>query len=200
MIRSDISKTALLFVSFLLISFFVVSCGDDSMPPGKMKKAGEQDALSDTGQAPVSGTSIPSGWKKVSYDEFSFSVPTDWKEEKNTGVWFPGTESFDMGLPKISLQCGGMPVMPGQTVDGQLKEMLHGSEPLSKTPVKKCNIPGHIRKAKDEWGLQHLALTLEEPSGAGMVMVHFFNCRAPAGQFSKYSEIFRKILDSVHCD
>jgi len=83
-------------------------------------------------------------------------------------------------------------------VDEQIREMIHGSTPKSKTPVEKCNMSGHIWEAHDD--LSHMTLTLEDPRGADMTAVYFFNCRVPINQFSKYKEIYRKILDSVRCD
>lgn len=139
---------------------------------------------------------IPDGWKQASWDKFNFWIPADWKRESGTDVWFPPTESFATGLPEISLHCGAMPIM-GQSVDEQVRQMLHGS-PISQTPVKKCGMPGHIREARDDYGLRHLTLTLEE-SGV-MTMVNFFNCRVPDNQYDKHEKVFQTILDSVHCN
>ncbi len=183
------------FLCFFICSLFVFACGGDSGNPDKTAASSQ---ASGTTAAEDPGA-VPKGWKEASYEEFIFLIPQDWKEESDVGVWFPSSENFDMGLPNISLQCGDMPVMPGQSVDGQLKELLHGSDPTLKTPVNKCDIPGHIREAQDDFGLKHVALTLEEQAGGDMIMVHFFNCRVPAAQYDEYAEIFRKILDSVRC-
>jgi hypothetical protein len=139
------------------------------------------------------------GWKEARYEKFRFMIPADWKEEPGMDIWYPPSESFETGLPEISLQCGAMPVMSGQTPDEQLKELMHGNDPISKTPVNTCGMKGHIREVQGSWGVKHLALTLEENVAGGMVMVTFFNCRAPDATYNKYEDIFRKILDSVHC-
>jgi len=203
-----INKT---FVTSASLCFFVCvllifACGGDAGITDKASGLEKADTGTATDSSRASGTTtaeapgeVPGGWKEASYEEFLFLIPRDWKEESDAGVWFPASENFDMGLPEISLQCGDMPVMPGQTVDGQIKEMLHGSDPTVKTPVNKCDIPGHIREAEDEFGLRHIALTLEEKVGGDMIMVHFFNCRVPAASYDQYVGIFRKILDSVHC-
>lgn len=199
----------LISISVCAVAFMVIfsACSDNSRDSGGVPKAGEngppavdQGVESSHVPAPAPSGKVPADWKEASYDEFRFSIPSDWQEESGTGVWFPGTESFAMGMPDISLQCGSMPIMPGQTVDGQIRELLHGSDPASKEPVEKCGMEGHNREALDEFGLRHIALTLEEQAGGGMIMVHFFNCRVPAAEYSEYAEVFKKILESVRCN
>jgi len=200
MIRIKNSALTLAFSCLFLGTALFVSCGGDA---GKSDQTIESETpaaesvAADTGKAKSDGKkTIPEDWKQASWDKFKFWIPADWKRESGTDVWFPPTESFAMGLPNTSLHCGAMPIM-GDSVDEQVKQMLHGSA-LSKTPVDKCNLKGHIREARDDYGLRHLTLTLEE--GGVMTVVNFFNCRAPAGQYDEYEEIFRKILDSVHCN
>lgn len=191
---------------FLICIVFVFACGGNSASNEKAPELEKTEAGKAADSSRDSGTmaaedpkAVLGDWKEAYYEEFIFMIPQDWKEDSDAGVWFPPSENFDMGLPDISLQCGDMPVMPGQSVDVQIKELLLGSDPTVKTPVNKCDIPGHIREAQDEFGLRHIALTLEEMAGGDMIMVHFFNCRVPAARYDQYAEIFRKILDSVRC-
>lgn len=156
------------FVGLLLGAAFFIAFGGGS-------GTGDQSAKPETpagdpvaAPAPAAGKAAPTSAAKA---------PAGWKKESGIDVWFPETESFAAGLPDISLHCGSIPIMDGETVDERIKQLLHGS-PINQTPVKKCNMTGHIREAQDDYGHRHLTLTLEE---AGfMTIVHFFNCRAPA--------------------
>ena len=203
MMRVKASSLAPVFVGLLLGAAFFIACGGGSgtgdQPAKTETPAGDPVAAPAPAAgktAPPSAAKAPAGWKQAAWEQFKFSIPPDWKKESGIDVWFPETESFATGLPNISLHCGSIPIMDGETVDERIKQLLHGS-PKSQTPVKTCNMTGHIREAQDDYGLRHLTLTLEE--GGFMTIVHFFNCRAPADQFDKYEETFRKILDSVHC-
>jgi len=198
-------STQIFYISLLFFTMLFFACGESSPPANPMNTAQEAETSVDSSPAADSAQAVPAtagkavtGWKQANYEDFSFMIPADWKRESDTDIWFPETESFDMGLPMISLQCGLMPIMAGQNVDEQIREMIHGSTPKSKTPVEKCNMSGHIWEAHDD--LSHMTLTLEDPRGADMTAVYFFNCRVPVNQFSKYQEIYRKILDSVRCD
>jgi len=183
-------------IAGLVCLLMLAACSGGGKESGAPSEAaGPEENVGDRGRSTVAEN--PPGWKQVAYDDFLFSVPADWKEERGTGVWFPGTESFAMGMPDISLQCGAMPIMPGQTVDGQIKALLHGGDPTSKKAVTRRGMNGHVREAQDDFGLRHIALTLEEKAGGGMTVVNFFNCRVPAAQYDKYEEVFRRILDSV---
>ena len=179
----------------LVCLLLLAACSGGGKESGAPSEAGPEEKAGDRSRSTLAES--PSGWKQVAYDDFVFSVPEDWKEERNTGVWFPGTKNFALGMPDISLQCGAMPIMPGQTVDGQIKELLHGGDPTSKKAVTRRGMAGHVREAQDDFGLRHIALTLEEKTGGGMTLVHFFNCRVPAEQYNQYEEVFRRILDSV---
>ncbi|HDP94513.1 MAG TPA: hypothetical protein ENN40_04025 [Candidatus Aminicenantes bacterium] len=198
-------KSTLVFcISLLFFTMLFFACNDNAPTEDPMNAAQKAETdvdsppAADAAQtAPASEGKAVSGWKQVNYEDFTFMIPADWKRESNTDIWFPKTESFDMGLPLISLQCGLMPIMAGQTVDEQIKEMIHGSAPKSKTAVDKCNMSGHTWEAHDD--LSHMTLTLEDPRGE-MIAVYFFNCRVPRNQFTNYKEIYRKILDSVQCN
>jgi len=182
-------------VAGLVCLLLLAGCGGGKEGSGAVSAAGPEEETGDRSGSPRAES--PPGWKQVAYDGFVFSVPDDWREERGTGVWFPGTESFALGIPDISLQCGAMPIMPGQTVAGQIRGLLHGGDPTRTRAVTRRGMAGHVREARDDFGLRHIALTLEENAGGGMTMVHFFNCRAPDAQYDRYQEIFRRILDSV---
>ena len=46
-------------------------------------------------------------------------------------------------------------------------------------------------------GIKHRGLILIED--VGMTVLNFFDCQAPANEFDKQQETFKKILDSAEC-
>ncbi len=195
----------LMFAALILGSVaFFFACGSDSgdsrsaMAAEQPTQAAASTEARGTDPAAKNKTAKPAGnWKDANWEDFRFSIPSNWKREAGMDIWYPDSERFDMGLPLTSLQCGVMPIMTGQTVEEQIKLLLHGTDPKQKKPVQKCGMNGFIMEAEQD--LAHMTLTLEEQLGGGMVAVHFFNCRVPKAQYTQYETIFRAIFDSVHC-
>jgi len=191
-------KQHFLSVPFMLIICCAVilwACGGDK--DSTAKDDAETAAEHEDAAAQVS---IPDGWTMAQYDEFSFAVPADWEGEAASGLWYPPSESRTrMTMPDIYLHCGGLPVMEGESVDERLKSMFFGVAPVSKTPVTRCNRSGYLQEVIDERGTFHIALTLVEDVGMGMSVINFFVCSMPESASDTYSDVFRKILETVHC-
>ncbi len=136
------------------------------------------------------------GWDKTSYEKYSFFLPKDWKDGGADGVWCPGDQDTMSGLPRVSLHVGSIPpIMSGNTVEEKLKFYYH-SVPDTIGKVNKCGMEGLLVETTVE-GFTHRGLILIDEST--MMILDFFDCRAPEGEFKQYEETFKKILDSVGC-
>jgi hypothetical protein len=191
-------KQHFLSISFMLgisCAVFLWACGGDK--ESTTNDEAESEAEHSDAAAQVS---IPDGWTLAHYDAYSFAVPADWKGEPVSGLWYPAGESRTATtMPKIYLHCGGLPVMEGESADERLKTMFTGADPVSKIPVTRCSMSGYLQEVHNDRGTVHIALTLIEDVGMGMSVINFFVCSMPESESERYSDIFRKILDTVHC-
>ena len=72
-------------------------------------------------EAPRSKGNRSPGWKQAVYENYTFSLPEDWKGDGDTGIWCPDDQDLDMGRPNVSLHIGATPVMPGSGIEDGLK-------------------------------------------------------------------------------
>jgi len=138
-----------------------------------------------------------SNWQKISHEAYTFSIPEKWQKDADTDIWAPKDKILNMGRPKTSLHVGGIPPMPGKSID-ELLAFYYGSTPKISGKIKKCGMDGFFVEI-DTLGYKHLGLILVQDLGM-MKLLKFFDCQAPTAEFSKRQKIFKKILDSVACD
>ena len=194
--RTKVGGVAILFV---VAAFFMAACGGSADTPGEEANSpAATDIIADRGevQAPTPGAVIPGGWSKAEYENTTFLIPADWKAMGDTGIWCPGDQNMNMGRPAVSLHCGGIPVMPDSSVEDRLK-FYYGAVPDTLQVFKRCGMNARFVNVTIH-GKRHLGLILEEKTGPMMVL-NFFDCQAPEGEFDKYMGRFKRILDSVSC-
>jgi len=186
-------------ILFVVAAFFLAACGESADTPGREADNPAATAVSaDKGavKSPPSTAVKPGGWSRAEYENTVFMIPPDWKAMGDTGIWCPGDQNMNMGRPKVSLHCGGIPVMPNSSVEDRLK-FYYGMVPTTLQKFKRCGMNARIVDVTIH-GKRHLGLILEEKTGPMMVL-NFFDCQAPEGEFDKYMGRFKKILDSVSC-
>ena len=190
-----------MFPVFVLALFLVILVGcSNSVDTSNIEKTGSETAVPSKGKieetAADQGSAAVPGWEKTSYDKYSFFLPKDWKDGGGEGVWCPGDQATTAGLPRVSLHVGSIPpIISGKTIDEMLKFYYH-SVPETIGKVNKCGMEGMLVETTVE-GFKHRGLILIDDST--MLILDFFNCKAPEGEFNQYEETFQKILDSVGC-
>ena len=190
-----------MFPVFVLALFlvFLVGCSDNK-DASNIGKTNSETAAPSKGEikekAADQESAVVSGWKKTSYEKYSFFLPKDWKNGGVDGIWCPGDQSTTAGRPRVSLHVGSIPPMiSGKTIEEKLK-FYYQSIPDTIGKVKKCGMEGMLVETTVN-GFKHRGLILIDESA--MTILDFFDCQAPEGEFNQYEETFKKILDSVGC-
>ena len=179
-------------VLIVMVALSLSACGGSADAP----VADKADTATPTAKAPVATQNKISGGRRAAYENCTFTLPGDWQGDEDTGIWCPGNQNLDMGRPGVSLHCGGIPVMTGSTVEDRLK-FYYGAVPATVKKFKKCGMNARYVDVTAR-GYRHLGLILEEKTGPMMVL-NFFDCQAPEGEFNRYQSIFKGILNSVQC-
>ena len=193
--------TSEMFPVFFLALFLVILVGcSDNTDTSNIEKTGSETAVPSMDKtkeiAADQGSAAVPGWEKTSYEKYSFFLPKDWKDGGADGAWCPGDQDTMAGLPRVSLHVGSIPpIMSGKTIEEMLKFYYH-SVPDTISKVNKCGMEGMLVETTVE-GFKHRGLILIEEGP--MLILDFFDCRAPEGEFNQYEETFQKILDSVGC-
>jgi len=133
--------------------------------------------------------------KTITAGPWSITLPADWNGDADANVYWPGKGSLDRGLPPVSLHCGGIPVMPGTSFEERVKRHI-GTEPQDRSDVTIKDFSGFTCNWEHH-GKKHAGLFLHKKIGSGMVVIRFFDCRAPAAEFAQYKDVFASILKSV---
>ncbi len=199
-----IKKTPFIAIFLFVVPLIFISCGNKSdatqnketTPPVKQAAASQESTQKDPPAGNQASSTTPMDGQTASLEKFTFTVPNNWKGDKEALVWCPATEARTVPLPPVSLHCGGMPVMPGASVDDRIKNHI-GTEPLQKKDVTLCGLKGFTCRWEFN-GYKNLGLFLDEKVGS-MSVVHFFKCRAPAASFDAHAETFKQIIGSIKC-
>ena len=156
----------------------------------------DQPAAEESAQTRDSSAKKPAGWQTVQIEEWNISFPPDWNGDPDTDIWQPGEVGPFMGRPDLSFFSGGIPVMPPGTFNERVKTRIEG-DPQESVNVSIGGFSG-IKCSWEQMGKKHRGIFLEDKVGAGMIVVHFFDCQAPADDFGQYQADFEKILVSIN--
>jgi hypothetical protein len=189
-----IKKTQFFTIFIFILVLIFVACSSKSE---SSKTEETTQPVQQTADQPGSTQAVLTDGQIISLEQFIFTIPKDWKGDEKTQVWCPATENLDIPLPPVSLHCGGIPVMPGTTIDNKIKTHI-GTEPLQKKHVTVCGYKGFVCQW-ESYGYKHMGLFLEEKAGGGMSIINFFICQAPKASFDTYAKTFKQIIDSVKC-
>jgi len=199
-----VHKTGRMFFSIFVVALvlgiigFVACGGGDSKPAGESQAASSQktDQASPAEKASAgSKAKTPAGWQTARHEEWSVSFPGDWNSDPDTGIWQPGEVGPFMGRPDVSVFMGGIPVMPPANFEERVKTHIN-ADPQESVKVSIAGFSG-IKCSWEQMGKKHQGIFLEEKIGAGMIVIHFFDCQAPSAEFDQYKADFEKILASV---
>lgn len=192
-------SSILIPVLFFAIVLLNSACGEKGDSPvsehDKNEKPETAQKLSMTETPASKGNTVP-GWQKVSYENYTFSLPGNWKGDTKIGIWCPGDLNLDMGRPSVSLHIGATPVMPGSNVEDGLKRYYGIAPTDTGNETRTCGMDGSYVEVTNN-GFKHMGLILVE--GKGIKILNFFDCQAPADSFDGELETFKKILDTVAC-
>ena len=200
-----IKKTMFIVISLFIVTLISIGCGSKSdvskteettQPAQQTTAPPESTQKVQTTDDQASSVVLTDG-QIVSLEQFIFVIPKDWKGNEETQVWCPATEDMNIPLPPVSLYCGGIPMMPGTTMDDKIEAHI-GTEPLQKRHVTICGYKGFVCQW-ESYKYKHLGLFLEEKIGGGMSVISFFICQAPTTSFDTHAETFKQIIGSVKC-
>ena len=192
--KMTIKKTPFFTIFIFILALIFVACSSKSDAPETNESS---QPAQQTAAQPESTQAVLTDRQIIPLEQFIFTIPKDWKGDENTQVWCPATENLDIPLPPVSLHCGGIPMMPGTTVDNLIKTHI-GTEPLQKKHVTVCGYKGFVCQW-ESYKHKHIGLFLEEKTGEGMSVINFFKCQAPTTSFNTHAETFKQIIDSVKC-
>lgn len=178
---------------------YIACAGGDSQPGEDAsvfsdQKSDSQKAAEEAASDDVS-TKAPAGWQTARHEEWTVSFPPDWNVDPDTGIWQPGEVGPFRGRPAISVFMGGIPVMAPADFEERIKTRNNG-EPQERVDVSVAGFSG-FKCSWENQGKKYRGLFLEEKIAGGMIVIHFFDCQAPADVFEQYQADFEKILDSV---
>jgi len=188
----------ILVCCMVLITAGFIACGgggSQTAEEAQNKATPDSAADSTSGEAasPQEATA-PAGWKTARFENWSIAFPGDWNEDPDTNIWQPGEVGPFMGRPAVSVFMGGIPVMPPANFEERIK-IRNGGEPQERVNVNVSGFSG-FKCSWEQMGKKYRGLFLEEKIG-GMIVIHFFDCQAPATEFDQYKADFERILDSV---
>ncbi|MCJ7681164.1 MAG: hypothetical protein MUP70_10600 [Candidatus Aminicenantes bacterium] len=182
---------------FLITAGFIACGGGGSQTAEEAQNKATPDSAADStsGEAasPKEATA-PAGWKTVQHEQLSIAFPDNWNGDPDRGIWEPGEVGPFMGRPAVSVFVGGIPVMPPETFEERINSR-NGGDPQEKKNVTVAGLTG-FKCSWEQMGKKYRGLFLEEKVG-GMIVIHFFDCQAPAAEFDQYKADFERILDSV---
>ncbi len=190
------SKKVSVIVSGLLIFLMLNSCGKKDESSSQENAAQKSSQSSEMAAAEKAGDTAKGkiDGQFITVDQFKFVIPKDWKGDKDTQVWFPDTEDANKPIPDRSLHHGARPLMGIPSLEKGIQTHI-GLEPVDKKPVKVGNMQGIICQWQ-RGSYKSIGLFLLEKS-AGMDIMYFFICQAPATLFDQNLETYKKILASV---
>lgn len=191
-------KTVIAVALSLLVYVLVfVSCSQESNDADVVSKNGAatppKASHSNNGAAdPI----VPSGWKTVTSDNWTFSIPDDWVEG-SMRTYHPEGAVNSMGVAHTFCVTGVNEIEETGVEDDRLKYMV-GFGPLNKTPKPVCGKDGFMVEGKE--GLALLYEFEPRPGYGPEFAVDAIWCTASSSStFRQYEAIFRHIIDSVEC-
>ncbi len=174
----------------------LVACGTDSndanVEPGQgtIKTQPASDPNAETADVIV-----PSGWKTVTSDNWTFSIPDDWVE--GSRAHHPQDAVNSMGVAQTFCLTGVIAIEETGVSDDNLTYMV-GFGPLTKTPKTVCGKDGFMVEGKEG-----LALFYEyEPRpghGPEFAIDAIWCTTQSSSTFRQYEAIFRHVIESVEC-
>ena len=190
-------KSIAVIVSSLFIFMMLISCGNkDDKSNQKKANASVNQSKSQSSEKNKTNIAVKRGsnGQEITVDLFQFTIPKDWKGDEDTQVWFPNTEDDNIPLPPHSFQHGARPLMGIASLEKGIENHI-GVVPNKKNPVTIGDMQGFICEWQRE-NYKNIGLFLLEKN-AGMDIMYFFICQAPASSFEQYKKTYKEILSSI---
>ncbi|MCK4485607.1 MAG: hypothetical protein KAU38_02475 [Desulfobacterales bacterium] len=114
--KNLISLMLVLVLALTCVS--LVGCGGGEKEEAATTSKPEEKPTPAATSTPTHPPAAEAGWKTCRVGETgSISIPEDWGGEVEAQVWWPGTADLRLGLPDVSVHCGGTPFMPGESFE-----------------------------------------------------------------------------------
>ncbi len=185
-----------LTVVALFCALVLVACGTDSNDATAV--SGQETAKKSIASAPSAEaveTIVPSDWKTVTSDNWTFSIPDDWVESSET--YHPKGAVNSIGVAHTFCLTGVIAIEETGVNDNNLTYMV-GFGPLTKTPKTVCGKDGFMVEGKE--GLSLFYEYEPRPGYGPEFAIDAIYCTATSSStFRQYEAIFRHIIDSAEC-
>ncbi|HDQ39444.1 MAG TPA: hypothetical protein ENN39_00200 [Desulfonatronum sp.] len=180
----------------LFCALILAACGTDSNDATALSKQGT--AKTQAASAPSAEAVeiiVPSGWKTVTSDNWTFSVPDDWVESSRT--YHPKGAVNSMGVAHTFCLTGVIAIEETGVSDDNLTYMV-GFGPLTKTPKTVCGKDGFMVEGKE--GLSLFYEYEPRPGYGPEFAIDAIYCTAQSSStFRQYEAVFRHVIDSAAC-
>ena len=135
----------------LVCSLGLVSCGGKSNDePAESAKGSAGTSSSSRSGTEAADPIVPSGWKTVTSDNWTFSIPDDWVEG-SMRTYHPRDAVNSMGVAHTFCVTGVIAIKETGVSDDNLTYMV-GFGPLNKTPKTVCGMDGYmVEGGKRDW-------------------------------------------------
>ena len=174
----------------------LVACGTDSNDANVEPEQGA--AKTQAASAPnaeVADVIVPSGWKTVTSDNWTFSIPDDWVE--SSMAHHPKDAVNSMGVAQTFCLTGVIAIEETGVSDDNLTYMV-GFGPLTKTPKTVCGKDGFMVEGKE--GLALFYEYKPRPGYGPEFAIDAIWCTTQSSStFRQYEAIFRHVIESVEC-
>jgi hypothetical protein len=180
----------------LFCALILVACGTDSNDANV--EPGQGAAKTQAASAPSAEAVeiiVPSGWKTVTSDNWTFSIPDDWVE--GMGTYHPKGAVNSMGVAHTFCVTGVMAIGETGVSDDNLTYMV-GFGSLTKTPKTVCGKDGFMVEGKE--GLSLFYEYEPRPGYGPEFAIDAIYCTASSSsKLRQYEAVFRHIIDSAEC-
>ncbi len=190
------SMFSIVTLSLLVCALGLISCGGKSndVPAESTKGAARTSSPSRSGTEAVDPI-VPSGWKTVTSNSWTFSIPDDWVE--TSGTYHPKDAVNSMGVAHTFCVTGVMAIGETGVSDNNLTYMV-GFGSLNKTPKTVCGKDGYMVEGKE--GLALFYDYVSRPGDGPEFAIDAIYCTASSSStFKQYEAVFRHIIDSAEC-
>jgi len=180
----------------MFCALILVACGTDSNDATSVSE--QETAKRSRASAPTAQAVeiiVPSDWKTVTSDNWTFSIPDDWVE--GSGMYHPKDAVNSMGVANTFCVTGVMAIGETGVSDNNLTYMV-GFGPMTKTPKTVCGKDGYMVEGKT--GLALFYAYESKPGYVPEYAIDAIYCTAPSSTtFRQYEAVFRHIIDSAEC-
>jgi len=192
------SMFSIVTLSLLVCALGLISCGDKSNDePAESTKGAARKSSPSRSSTKAVDPIVPSGWKTVTSDNWTFSIPDDWVDGLMRTYHPPKDAVNSMGVAHTFCVTGVMAIGETGVSEDNLTYMV-GFGPMTKTPKTVCGKDGYMVEGKT--GLALFYEYESKPGSGPEYAIDAIYCASPSSTtFRQYEAVFRHIIDSAEC-